>query len=187
MNDYMISAFIDNELTLTEKIEFVERTQASRSFKDEAVELLVQEKMIRDNPVCQVPPALLGAPVKWNILKVLRPALLGLSVAMAAIIIYFGVFIKEVDVDGRTIPHRFIIYHPDISRVEITGSFTGWEPMPMKRAGLAGYWEIIQYVPGGEHRYAFILEGEKRIADPTVLIREKDDFGSENSILKVTL
>ena len=40
-------------------------------------------------------------------------------------------------------------------------------------------------MPAGEHRLCYIIEGGKRIPDPTILAREKDDFGGENSILEV--
>jgi 1,4-alpha-glucan branching enzyme len=81
----------------------------------------------------------------------------------------------------------FIIYRPDISKAEISGSFTGWQPRTMNRIGDSGYWEVELALPGGEHRFSYILEGRRHIADPTVLIREKDDFGGENSILSVSL
>jgi hypothetical protein len=49
MNNYLISMFIDNELDLDEKLEFVEIVHDDRSFKDEAVELLHQERLIRSD------------------------------------------------------------------------------------------------------------------------------------------
>jgi 1,4-alpha-glucan branching enzyme len=83
--------------------------------------------------------------------------------------------------------HRFVLYQPDVDRVEITGSFLDWSAVPMKRSGTSGYWEAILDVPSGEHRLCYIIEGHERIPDPTISIREKDDFGGENSILIVNL
>ena len=83
--------------------------------------------------------------------------------------------------------HRFVLFQPDVNRVEITGSFLGWEAVPMQRSGTSGYWEVVLEVPAGEHRLCYILEGGRRIPDPTIPIREKDDFGGENSILAVNL
>ena len=83
--------------------------------------------------------------------------------------------------------HRFVLFQPDVSRVEITGSFLGWEAVPMRRSGASGYWEVVLEVPAGEHRLCYILEGDRRIPDPTIPIREKDDFGGENSILAVNM
>ena len=80
-----------------------------------------------------------------------------------------------------------MLYRPDVQQAEIAGSFTGWQPRPLRRLGASGYWEIVLDLPEGEHRFAYILEGSRRIADPTVPIREKDDFGGENSILAVSL
>jgi 1,4-alpha-glucan branching enzyme len=83
--------------------------------------------------------------------------------------------------------HRFVLYQPDVSRVEISGSFLDWEAVPMKKSGTSGYWEVVLQLPAGEHRLCYILEGSRRIADPTIPIREKDDFGGENSILAVNM
>jgi hypothetical protein len=57
----------------------------------------------------------------------------------------------------------------------------------MKRVGTSGYWEVTLDLPEGEHRFSYILEGNRRLADPTILTREHDDFGGENSILEVKL
>ena len=43
MKDFLISSYIDDELDLDEKIEFVETVHAQPAFKDEAVDLLHQE------------------------------------------------------------------------------------------------------------------------------------------------
>ena len=80
---------------------------------------------------------------------------------------------------------RFVIYRPDVSQVKITGSFTDWQIIPMRKIGDSGYWEITLTLPEGEHRFTYILEGSQRFADPTIPIREQDDFGGENSILLV--
>ena len=51
MNDYLISLFIDNEMDLDEKIEFVETVHSNHAFTPEAVDLLEQEKLLREGPV----------------------------------------------------------------------------------------------------------------------------------------
>jgi len=40
MKDYLISSYIDNELDLDEKIDFVETVHSHARYKDEAVNLL---------------------------------------------------------------------------------------------------------------------------------------------------
>jgi 1,4-alpha-glucan branching enzyme len=81
--------------------------------------------------------------------------------------------------------NRFVLFEPAAEQVELTGSFTGWQRISMQRIGHSGYWELNLEVPSGEHRFAYILDGRRRIADPTLLTREKDDFGGENSILSM--
>ncbi|MCK5206068.1 MAG: hypothetical protein KAR15_19440, partial [Desulfobacterales bacterium] len=54
--NYLISKFIDNELVLDEKIRFVDRVHEDRIFKDESVELLEMEKLIRADVVDRIPP-----------------------------------------------------------------------------------------------------------------------------------
>jgi hypothetical protein len=55
----------------------------------------------------------------------------------------------------------------------------------MKQIRSFGYWELNLRLPSGEYQFAYILDGSKRMADPTQSAREKDDLGGENSILKV--
>jgi 1,4-alpha-glucan branching enzyme len=82
-------------------------------------------------------------------------------------------------------PYRFVIYQPDAQRVELAGSFSGWKRIPLKLAGQSGYWETTLELPEGDHRFSYIIEGNQRLTDPTIAVREIDDFGGENSILRV--
>ncbi len=56
MNDDLISMYIDDELGLDEKIVFVETVHQDENFKDDAVNLLQQEKLIRSEAVDHLPP-----------------------------------------------------------------------------------------------------------------------------------
>ena len=73
----------------------------------------------------------------------------------------------------------------DVSQVEITGTFTDWKRIPMRKVGTSGYWETSLDIAEGEHRFTYILEGRQAIADPTIPAREFDDLGGENSIFHV--
>ena len=44
--DHLISMYIDNELSLGEKILFVEHVHKNKPYKDDAVGLLEQEKLL---------------------------------------------------------------------------------------------------------------------------------------------
>ena len=105
------------------------------------------------------------------------------GLAAALIIVFFVLPEQKIS----SVPYRFVIYQPDVSQVDITGSFTGWKTLPMKKKGATGYWEITLDLQEGEHRYSYILESGIQIPDPSVLTREKDDFGGENSILDVNM
>jgi hypothetical protein len=179
--EYLISMFIDNELSVDDKIAFVEKVHGDRSFKDESIELLHQEKLISSEVVDRVPLVELKVRRKLPY-PLLRPMGLFASALAAAILIFFFFLPAK---EGTSIPHRFVIYRPDVSQAEISGSFTEWRVIPLKRTGSSGYWEITFNLSKGEHRFTYILNGHQRFADPTILTRENDDFGDQNSILIV--
>ncbi len=185
MSDYLISMFIDNELDLDEKIDFVEEVHRDEGFKDQAVELLEQEKQLRDDfvvtaPVCALPAIPRG---KLNIFKFWIPACGGFATAAVLLLAIF--LLQPAAVKNIENVHRFVIYQPDATRADIIGSFTDWKPVAMKKIGDTGYWSISIDLPEGEYRYSYLLGNGRRIADPTVLSREQDDFGGENSIIRV--
>ena len=181
--DYLISMFIDDELDLDDKVEFVQTVHDDRHFKDETADLLRQEKTIRGEVVERTPPVEFSVkrktpPFAWKWFAVFASGL------AAAMLVFFTAF---PDREAKSVAHRFIIFQPDADRIEITGSFTGWDALPLKPAGNSGYWEITLDLPEGEHRFSYIVEGDLRLADPTIPAREKDDFGGENSIIEVKL
>jgi hypothetical protein len=181
---YLISMFIDDEMDLDEKIGFVKKVHEEDDFYDESLELLEQEKLIRSTPVDSVPLIRPKEKKSWFDLFLLRPyRLLAPAGAMAAVIILLIFSLQEEA--PVSINHRFIIYEPEVSKVEISGSFTDWKVLQLKRIGSTGYWQIELDIPKGEHRYTYILEERERVADPTILTREQDDFGGENSVLFV--
>ena len=184
MKDYLISCYIDDELDLDDKIEFVETVHANVSLKDEAVDLLHQEKQIR-NKVADRIPAVTFREKRRFFIPLWRPARIFAAGLAAGLFFMFFVIPQEEQTMLTT--HRFVLYQPDVKQVEITGSFLGWDVVPMKKSGTSGYWEAVLELPAGEHRLCYILEGHLRIPDPTIPIREKDDFGGENSILAVNL
>jgi hypothetical protein len=187
MTEHLISMYIDNELDLNEKIEFVETVHADAAYKAETVDLLSQEKHLRQKPVDDIPPLVFQTSHRRRGFQWLRPLMVGLS--CAAVIAFVIVVLapnSHFEMKQLTKPYRFIIYRPNVSSVEISGSFTDWQPRTMSRIGNSGYWEAELELPSGEHRFVYLLNGRQRITDPTVLIREKDDFGGENSILNIS-
>jgi hypothetical protein len=186
MKDYLISSYIDDELNLEEKIEFVETVHAQAPFKEEAVDLLNQEKLLRGKVTDRVPAVKLQ-PKRRFALSWWRPAGMFAAGLAAALLVMLLATPQQEQEKMMLTTHRFVLFQPDVNRVEITGSFLGWKAVPMTRSGTSGYWEVVLEVPAGEHRLCYILEGDRRIPDPTIAIREKDDFGGENSILAVNM
>ncbi|HOJ13214.1 MAG TPA: glycogen-binding domain-containing protein [Deltaproteobacteria bacterium] len=188
MRDELISMYIDDELDLDDKREFVELIHHDRTFKDRTMEFLDLEKELRSEVVEEAPEVVMATTGVLPLVRRRRLQIAAAAVAaVAAIVAVFVLRPESPRVDGKVAQgsYRFVIYQPDISRAEIMGDFTGWKRVPMERVSMSGYWETSLPVEPGEHRYVFVLDGEKRIADPTVISREKDDFGSENSILVV--
>lgn len=179
--------FIDDELDLDDKAAFVERAHGNASFREEALALLHQEKLLRSDVTVSVPETTIrekrGRRIpRWR--DLMRPAgLVGSAVAAALVAVLL--FMSYPQDGGITVSHRFIIYQPDVTQVELAGSFNEWQPIPLEKIGGSGYWEVTVDLPRGEHRFSYILEGNRKYADPTVITREQDDFGGENSVLMV--
>ena len=187
MAEELISLYIDDELDLDEKVVFVEKVHGDRRFKDETVALLQQEKQLRAPVSDRVPEAVfpgLKASLRGESKRFFVFAG-GLAAAMLAFFLIWPW--AQLQKGPPKFPHRFVVYLPDTEAAAITGSFNDWQKLPMQKAGPEGYWEIALDLPPGEHRYSFILDDGRRLADPTVWSREKDDFGAENSILNVRL
>ncbi len=187
MKDHLISSFIDDELDLDEKIDFVETVHGDRRFKDETVDLLRQEMLLRGDMVGRVPAVRVNAPgTLWP--EWLRPVA-ALAAALAMVVVFFLLVPRPAEHTRQAaverIPHRFVLYLPQARRAQLVGSFTHWRPVPMRRLDDTGYWVLNMALPAGEHRYSYLVENGKRIADPTVPARERDDFGGENSIIEV--
>jgi len=184
MNDQLISLYIDDELDLDDKIVFVETVHEDKNFKDDAVNLLRQEKLIRADVVNRLPAlSIREQSSPWR-LRLFRP-LASAAAGLAAAAIVWLTFWPSPEQPLR--PWRFVIYQPDAQGVELAGSFSSWKRIPLKHAGNSGYWEITLDLPEGDHRFSYIIEGSRRVADPTIAVREADDFGGENSILSVKL
>jgi hypothetical protein len=182
MDDHLISMYIDDELDLDDKIVFVETVHDHKTFKEEAVSLLRQEKLIRAEVVDRLPALRIEERRSPWRMRLLRPlAASGLAAAVVLWLTFGPVPEKPLR------PWRFVIYHPDAQEVELAGTFSGWKRIPLQHAGSSGYWEITLDLPEGEHRFSYIIEGRRRMADPTIPVRETDDFGGENSILTVKL
>lgn len=188
--DYLISMYIDNELSIEDKIVFVEHVHADQRFTVDAVSFLKQEKALRGALPDQAPEMALPF-LRRAKLSFWAPKPLGLALAASLLVLVtlFFTFTPPPQNGFHPSPaghqHRFVIYQSGISQIEITGSFTNWQRIPLEPAGSTGYWEITLDIPPGEHVFSYILDGDTILADPTIPAQEKDDFGTINSILVV--
>jgi hypothetical protein len=184
MMDCLASMYIDNELTLEEKVRFIDRIQINPPFYEDTRSLLLQERLLRAAPDTPMIPHRTPIAVTFGdrFKKLLRPMVyLTAGFALAMLLI----FSRAAEPVAQPIINRFVIYEPNASQVELIGSFTDWQKTPMMPIGATGYWELRLNLPSGQHRFAYILDGNRQITDPTMPVREKDDFGGENSILNV--
>ena len=189
--DHLVSMYIDNELSLGEKILFLEHVHDNKPYKEDAVGLLEQEKLLTAS-LNKIAPVVEPEIPRARILPFLNRSL-GWAVA-ACLLLLFPFMMKQdfnpqsqvqSAMEPTTVMHRFVIHNQDTRSVEITGSFTNWQNIPLAPSGTSGYWEVSLQLPAGEHRYTFVIDGSKYLPDPTVATQESDDFGSTNSIIKV--
>ena len=184
MEAYYISAFIDDQLNLDEKIELVQTVHEDKAFKDETLNFLFQEKQLRVPAVERAPQVTVNSRQRhwsWRGLKQWGYYAFGLATALLLIFVFQPKIFEPV----QNAAHRFVIYQPGIQAASLMGSFNDWQMMTMHPSGSSGYWEITVELPPGEYRYNFLIDGQHQIADPTSLVQERDDFGGVNSIIAV--
>ncbi len=82
---------------------------------------------------------------------------------------------------------RFVLYAPDAKRVAVAGTFNQWDQdaAPLAPAGTTGVWTTTLVLPVGQHQYAFVVDGERWVADPAAPMVD-DGFGRRNSVVAVT-
>jgi hypothetical protein len=81
---------------------------------------------------------------------------------------------------------RFTLVHPDARRVSLVGDFNGWtaDATPLAGQSVAGVWSASVPVTPGRHEYAFIVDGQRWVADPYAATVH-DEFGTSSSVVHV--
>lgn len=79
---------------------------------------------------------------------------------------------------------RFVFADSSARTVSLVGDFNGWarERTPLHATARAGVWAVSVPLPPGRHEYAFIVNGERWVADP-LSPGNRDEFGTESSVL----
>lgn len=75
---------------------------------------------------------------------------------------------------------QFRLEANDADRVALAGTFTGWEPRVALRETRPGVWTALVPLRPGVHDYAFVVDGERWVADPAAP-QVDDSFGGTNS------
>jgi predicted carbohydrate-binding protein with CBM48 len=81
----------------------------------------------------------------------------------------------------------FAIVAPGASRVTVVGDFNGWDPRAtrLRRAALGDLWVADVPLPIGVHVYAFVVDGNEWIPDPSAPLAPMSAFGAKTSVLLV--
>ena len=79
---------------------------------------------------------------------------------------------------------RFVFADSSARSVSLVGDFNGWarERTPLHATARAGVWSVSVPLTAGRHEYAFIVNGERWVADP-LSPGNRDEFGTESSVL----
>ncbi len=85
-----------------------------------------------------------------------------------------------------TVYVRFELIAPAARQVALAGSFNGWGDHAIALAkSQSGVWSVTVPLPVGEHRYDFVVDGTRWVADPTAHAQVADGFGGTNSVIVV--
>ena len=85
-----------------------------------------------------------------------------------------------------TVYVRFQLSAPAARNVSLAGSFNNWSTASLSLHRHAdGSWETTVPLPVGEHRYLFVVDGQRWIPDPTAQAQVDDGFGGTNSVIVV--
>jgi hypothetical protein len=82
---------------------------------------------------------------------------------------------------------RFVLVDRAARRVTLVGDFNGWNrtATQLVRTGArddAAVWSVSVPLPPGRHEYAFVVDGERWVADSAAPVVE-DEFGTRSSVV----
>jgi 1,4-alpha-glucan branching enzyme len=79
----------------------------------------------------------------------------------------------------------FQFYAPEAGEIYLSGSFNGWDPTVRSlKQQKDGKWKTTVTLEPGVYEYRFIVDGNWQ-NDPQCEERRGNDFGDENSVLRV--
>ena len=83
-------------------------------------------------------------------------------------------------------PVQFVVVAPGAASVSLVGDFNDWDARltPMRTGRDGRLWTVTIPLTAGRHRYAFLVDGVRWLADPSAP-RAPDDFGTPSSVVTI--
>jgi len=91
---------------------------------------------------------------------------------------------EQIDAMVARQVEEFLLSAPGAKNVAVAGDFSGWKPVHVMTRSEAGVWTVVVPLDPGVHDYAFVVDGERWVPDPTAP-PVNDGFGGVNSRLAV--
>lgn len=87
-----------------------------------------------------------------------------------------------------TVYVQFVLKAPQARSVSVAGDFNAWQPATaeLRDADGDGVWTGFISLPAGEHKYMFVVDGQRWISDPQAQRYVDDGFGMRNALIAVT-
>ncbi len=148
----------------------------------------------------------LGRRGTWSWLlrpKLVRIPPIGALAAAAVVMVAVAIAARSGVNDGATAVNRgastatqassvrdklvnFVLVARSASSVALVGDFNSWDrsTTPLRASG-AGVWSIAVPLTPGRHEYAFVVDGQRWVADPEAARTTADDFGAPSSVVLV--
>ncbi len=195
MKELLISKYIDNELTLDDKIEFIKEIKDNDNFFNESIDMLNTEKLLNfdisyDKPLKKTDNKILPFRfAKKN--GIIYQTLVTAAIFLVMLSVGLGVFKNHLLVNKKPntvqkVLYRFVYYNPNAKSVAVMGSFTGWKKVYMQKVDGTGYWQLYAKLPKkGIYKYNFVVGNKKIIHDPSNPARIYNGFGGFDSVLRI--
>lgn len=152
------------------------RTQAPAGFSQRVMASLPEKARITLRDRCAAFWPMHG---RWIV-----PAMAGAAVTL---LIVSGMNRSRPTPQTAQMTIQFELHAPAAERVELLGTFNGWRAGEIVLHGpdAAGYWTADVPLAEGRHEYAFLVDGERWLADPQATTQRPDGFGRMNTVIKV--
>lgn len=82
---------------------------------------------------------------------------------------------------------QFVLVAPGASTVSLVGDFNDWQvgATPLRPVSSGRVWAVNVPLTEGRHRYAFVVDEDEWVADPTAPRAPGNDFGTPSSVVTV--